>query len=126
MRDLRRQARGPRVVNGEKRSETVKASITFSELQRTEAAASVCGMSRALYVATAIQALNDMVEAGAVPTGAMEHWQQIARGAQTTLLSARNAIDGQIAALGLICIAAGAEIADAELTAEAQAERRAA
>ena len=126
MTNLRNQARGPRLVNGEKRTETIKGTITYSALLRTVANAERLGVARSRYVDMAVQMLNDAVETGAVPTGAMQHWQQIARGAQTSLLTARDAIDGQISALGMICLAADAEIADAELVAEAEAERRAA
>lgn len=124
--NLRKQARGCRIVNGEKRSETIKGTITYSALLRTEGNAARLGVARSLYVDMALNVLNDMVEKGAAPTGAMAHWQQIAKGAQTTLISARDAIDGQIAALGLICMAAGAEIADAELMAEDRTDSRAA
>lgn len=126
MTDLRKQARGCRMVNGEKRSETIKGTITYSALLRTDANAVRLGVARSRYVDMALEMLNDLVENGAAPTGAMEHWQQIAKGAQASLLSARDAIDCQVAALGVICMAAGAEIADAELVAETEADRRAA
>ncbi|HYC98489.1 hypothetical protein [Brevundimonas sp.] len=123
-RDLRKQARGPRMVNGEKRNETVKASITYSELQRTDANRARLGMSRALYAATALEAMNDLVESGSVPTGPMEHWQQIAVAARGSLIAMRDQVDRQIEALGTIALAASGEIAATE--AEAEGERHAA
>lgn len=126
-RNLRKQARGPRLVNGEKRSETIKGTLTYSALLRTQANADRIGVARSRYVEMAIEAMNDLVEAGTVPTGPMEHWQQIAKGAETTLLSARDMIDREIAALGTICLAAGAEIVSAEhLAGEPGGGRRAA
>lgn len=101
--NLRKQSRGPRFLKGEKRGETVKAKITYSELLRTDAAAAASGVARSLYVATAIRALNDLVEAGAAPMGPMEHWQQVARSTQASLAATRDAIDRQITALGVIC-----------------------
>ena len=126
MTDLRSQARGPRVVRGEKRSETIKGTITYSDLIRTEANASRIGVARSRYVDMAVQMLNEAVESGAVPTGPMEHWQRLANAAQTALLSVRETIDRQVAALSMIDLAAGAEIAEAEMNAQADGERGAA
>ena len=126
MTNLRGQAKGPRSTRGEKRSETIKGTITYSDLQRTEANARRIGVSRARYVDLSLQMMNDVVESGAVPTGPMEHWQRMANAAKTSLLAVRGELDRQVVALSMIDLAAGAEIADAELNAQVEAERDAA
>lgn len=126
MTNLRGQARGPRDRKGEKRSETIKGTITYSDLQRTEANARRLGIARARFVDLALQMMNDVVEGGAVPTGPMEHWQRMANAARTALLTARDDIDRHVLTLSLIDLAAGGEIAEAEMNAQAGTERGAA
>lgn len=126
MTNLRHQPRGPRMVNGEKRGEIVKGSITYSELQRTDAAAAACGMSRALYVATAIRGMNDLVETGTVPTGPMEHWQRMKLAEYKSALALQDAVACHVATLHNGLWASGLEITLAGVDALDEAERRAA